>query len=327
MNSYRTIAAAVMASALLFAHVQSASSQEAYPSKPITIVVPFAAGGVTDFVGRLVGKKMGDHLNQTVIVENAPGASTMIGAERVSRSSPDGYTLLIGTSTTFSTNPHLYKNIRYSIDNFEPVTVLSKIPFAAAMNKDVPANNVKEFIEFAKKKSDGIDYGTTGTGGVSHLIGAMMGIATKLPMHEIPYKGSAPAMIDVLGGRIQIYFDAITTSLPLYKEGKIKILGVTSLERSAAAPEIPTFAEAGYPDVVLEFRLYLLAPKGTPKPIVDKLNAAALVALADPEVKKRLEQDAAIPEPRNPGDSLKIMKDENEAMGKIIRTLGISLNE
>ena len=134
------------------------------------------------------------------------------------------------------------------------------------------------------------------------------------------------ALADVLGGQIQIYFDAITTSLPLYKDGKIKILGVTGTERSAAAPEIPTFVEAGYPDVVLEFRLYLLVPKGTPKAIVDKLNQATLSALADPEVKKRLEQDAAIPEPRSPDETLKIMKDENESMGKIIRALNISLN-
>lgn len=301
-------------------------AQDAYPSRPISIVVPFAAGGVTDMVGRLVGKKMGDFLKQTVIVENAPGASTMIGAERVSRAAPDGYTLLIGTSTTFSTNPHLYKKISYSIDSFQPITVLSKIPFAAAYNKDIPANNVKEFIAYAKTRKDGINFGTTGTGGVSHLIGAMMGVATKLTMQEIPYKGSAPAMADILGGQIQIYFDAISTSLPLYKDGKIKILGVTGTERSAAAPEIPTFVEAGYPDVVLEFRLYLLVPKDTPKTIVDRLNQAALFALADPEVKNRLEQDAAIPEPLNPGDTLKIMKEENESMGKIIRALGIPLN-
>jgi tripartite-type tricarboxylate transporter receptor subunit TctC len=325
VSFHRTIAAAALAGSALLVQVHSASAQDAYPSKPITIVVPFAAGGVTDFVGRLVGKKMGDHLKQTVIVENAPGASTMIGAERVSRANPDGYTLLIGTSTTFSTNPHLYKDITYSIDKFTPVSGLSKIPFAAALNKDVPGT-VKEFLEFAKTKKDGIDYGTTGTGGVSHLIGAMMGVAMKLPMQEIPYKGSAPAMTDILGGRIQIYFDAISTSLPLYKEGKIKILGVTSRERSAAAPEIPTFVEAGYPDVVLEFRLFLVAPKGTPKPIVDKLNEAVRVALEDPEVKKRLEQDAATPEPMSPSDTLKVMNDENEAMGKIIKSLNISLN-
>lgn len=312
--------------AILNCGPSAALAQDAYPSRPISIVVPFAAGGVTDMVGRLVGKKMGESLKQTVIVENAPGASTMIGAERVSRAAPDGYTLLIGTSTTFSTNPHLYKKIQYSIDNFQPITVLSKIPFAAAYNKDIPANNVKEFIEYAKARKDGINYGSSGTGGVSHLIGAMMGVATKLQMQEIPYKGSAPALADVLGGQIQIYFDAITTSLPLYKDGRIKILGVTGTERSAAAPEIPTFVEAGYPDVVLEFRLYLLVPKDTPKAIVDKLNQAALFALADPEVKNKLEQDAAIPEPRSPDETLKIMKDENESMGKIIRALNISLN-
>jgi tripartite-type tricarboxylate transporter receptor subunit TctC len=277
-------------------------------------------------VGRLVGRKMGEFLNQTVIVENAPGASTMIGAERVARASPDGYTLLIGTSTTFSTNPHLYKKLQYSADSFQPITVLSKIPFAAALNKDIPAGSAQEFIEFAKGRKDGINFGTTGTGGVSHLIGAMMGGAMNLPMQEIPYKGSAPAMTDILGGQIHIYFDAITTSLPLYKDGKIKILGVTGVERSGAAPEIPTFIELGYPDVVLEFRLYFLAPKGTPESVIDRLNQAARFALSDAEVKKRLEQDAAIPEPRSPVETRKIMQDESETMGKIIRTLGITLN-
>lgn len=303
-----------------------ARAQSSYPSQPISIVVPFAAGGVTDMIGRLVGRKMSETLGQTVIIENAPGASTMIGAERVARANPDGYTLLIGTSTTFSTNPNLYKKLQYSIDSFQPITVLSKIPFAAAVNKDVPAGSAKEFIEYAKSRKDGINFGTTGTGGVSHLVGAMMGVAMKLPMQEIPYKGSAPAMTDILGGQIQIYFDAISTSLPLYKEGKIKVLGVTGTERSAAAPEIPTFIELGFPDVVLEFRLYLMAPKGTPSAIIDKLNQAARAALADPEVRKRLDQDAAVPEPQTPAETARIMREENESMGAIIKTLGITLN-
>jgi tripartite-type tricarboxylate transporter receptor subunit TctC len=300
---------------------------ENYPTRPVTIVVPFPAGGTTDILARLIGQKMSEYLKQTFVVENVAGASSMLGAERVARATNDGYTLLLGSSTTFSTNPHLFRQIRYSLDDFAPISVLARLPFAISMNKDIAAKTVQEFVDFAKKQPNGITYGTTGTGGTSHILGEMMQRSLQIPMRQIPYRGSAPAMTDLLSGQIHLYPDAITTSVPLEREGKIKIIAVSSAKRSPAAPEIPTLVEAGYKDLVFENGYFLLAPKGTPEAIVNKLNEAVRFALNSESVQKRLAQDGAVADYQTPADTKKIMQNEKDSMGEIIRSLGIKLNQ
>lgn len=303
----------------------TAAAAENFPSKPLRLIVPYSPGGTTDILGRLMAREMSERLGQSVIVENVPGAASSIGTGRVAGAPNDGYTILMATTTALTSNPFLYKSLPYKVEDFEPISVVATQPFVFSAHPSLPANNLTELIEYAKKNPGKINYGTTGIGSSAHVVGEMAESVLGIDMVDVPYKGSSPALTDLVGGQIQIYFDGITTSIPFYRDGAVKVLAVTSEERVPTVGNIPTVVEQGHSDLVVYNRYYLLAPKGTPRPIIDRLNKAATEALESETVKERLASDGNIPHPSTPEEMAEILKSDAEVWGRTIRSVGIQL--
>ncbi len=303
----------------------AAVANDAFPSKNLRMVVPFPAGGATDVLGRAIAQRLGEQLGKPVVIENVGGASTMIGAERVAKSTPDGYTLLMATSTTFSTNPHLYKKMAYGLDDFKAVTLFAKGPLALAMSLSVPVKTLQEFAGYAKARPGQLNYGTTGRGGNSHLTGIRIAAALGIRMQDVPYKGSAPALVDVMGGSISMHIDQVSTSLPLHKAGKINVLAVTSDQRPEGAPDVPTFLESGYPQLVIHSLIALFTPAATPKSVVDKLNAASKVVLQGDPVRSRFRPLGTLVEWSSPDMATELFRADYKAAGALIKSMKIEL--
>jgi tripartite-type tricarboxylate transporter receptor subunit TctC len=266
-----------------------AAAQADYPSRPITLVVPFPAGGSTDLVARLVGAGIGKALGQQVVVENRGGAGGNVGSSAVARAKPDGYTILMGTVATHALNPALYKKMPYdAVEDFAPISLLALIPNVLVVNADFPARTVQELIDLLKANPGKYSYASSGNGTPLHLSGELFKSLAGVEMSHVPYKGAGPALIDVMGGHVPIMFDNLPPSLEHIRSGKLRGLAVTTKDRAASIPELPTIA-----DTLPGYETYswnaLFAPAGTPKPVIDKLNAASLATLADPEVKAKLQ--------------------------------------
>src|SRR3954465_1047082 len=228
--------------------VAQAGAQPAYPARPIKLIVPYPAGGTTDLLGRLVADQLKSGLGATVVVENKPGAGTTLGAEQVARSEPDGYTLLMATSTTLAINKTLYKKLPYDpVKDFTPIALLAGVPFALIVNPMLPAKTLAEFIAYAKSKPGELAYGSAGNGSPQHLGAEMLRSAAGIDIRHVPYRGSGPAMLDVIAGHIPFMIVDLQPALQQIREGKVRVLGVTTPKRVAAAPDIPTLAEAGLP--------------------------------------------------------------------------------
>ncbi len=259
-----------------------AFAQTDYPSRTIKMIVPYPAGGTTDYLGRLVADQIKTGLKATVIVENKPGAATALGAEQVARSEPDGYTLLMATSTTLAINKTLYKNLPYDpVKDFAPIALVAAVPFALIVNPQIPAKTLSEFIAYAKA-TPGLAFGSAGNGSPQHLGAEMLKSAAHLDIRHVPYRGSVPAMLDVIAGRIPFMVVDLQPALPQMRDGKVRVLGVTTLKRVEAAPEIPTLAESGLPGFELVAWQGVVAPAGTPRGIVDALALQIKTLLADP---------------------------------------------
>ncbi|MGH8727387.1 MAG: tripartite tricarboxylate transporter substrate binding protein BugD [Burkholderiales bacterium] len=263
-----------------------AQAQE-YPSKTITMVVPFSAGGPTDTVARLLAQAMGAHLKQQVIVENVAGAGGTLGAGRVKRADPDGYTILlhhIGQSTA----PALYRKLAYDpVKDFEPIGLVTDVPMTIVAKKDFPAKNFQELIAYVKANKDKVTYANAGLGAASHLCGTLFMSTIQTQLTTVPYKGTGPAMNDLLGGQVDFMCDQTTNTTSQIKGGKIKAYCATTAKRVPSLPDLPTCSEAGLPNFEVAVWHGLYAPKGTPKPVIDKLVAALQVALKDATVKQR----------------------------------------
>jgi tripartite-type tricarboxylate transporter receptor subunit TctC len=260
----------------------------AYPSRPIHIVVTFTTGGAPDILARLIGERLQATWGQSVIVDNKPGAGGNTGADAVAKSAPDGYTLVLGTVGTHSINGALYAKMPYDmVKDFAPITLLATTPNMLVINNDVPAKTLPEFIALGKRQGK-MTFASSGSGTSIHVSGELFKTMTGIDMEHIPYKGRASAIPDVLGGRVTMMFDNMPSSLPLVRDGKLRALGVTSAKRSPAAPEIPTLAEQGMTGFEAVSWFALFAPAGTPRPIVDKLQAEVKKILALPEISKRL---------------------------------------
>jgi len=258
-----------------------------YPSKPITIVVPFAAGGPTDTVARLLGQAMGADLKQTVIVENVAGAGGTVGAGRVARSDPDGYTLFLH-HIGHSTAPALYRKLPYdAVNDFAPIGLVTDVPMTIVARANFPPKDLKELITYVKANKDKVTYANAGLGAASHLCGMLFMSAIDTDLTTVPYKGTGPAMNDLLGGKVDFMCDQTTNTTSQIKAGKIKVYAVTTKKRVPSLPDVPTAAEAGLPNFEVTVWHGLYAPKGTPKPIIDRLNAALKTALKDPTLKQR----------------------------------------
>lgn len=271
---------ALLASA--FAHADTT-----YPNKTITMIVPFAAGGPTDTVARLVAQSMTTSLKQTVIVENVGGAGGTIGAARVAKAAPDGYTLFlhhIGQSTA----PTLYRKLSYNaVDDFSPIGLITDVPMTIIARGDFPAKDFKELVAYVKANKNKVTYANAGVGSASHLCGMLFMTAIETELTTVPYKGTGPAMNDLLGGQVDFMCDQTTNTTSQIKGGKVKAYAVTTKTRVPSLPNIPTATEAGLPGFEVAVWHGLYAPKGTPKPVIDKVEAALQVALKDPTVKQR----------------------------------------
>ncbi|MGE5615582.1 MAG: tripartite tricarboxylate transporter substrate-binding protein [Bacillota bacterium] len=283
LGSFRIVAASILAAASLGAAAQT------YPAKPVTLIVPFAAGGPTDTIARIMAARMSKTLGQTIVVENVVGAGGAIAGSKVARSAPDGYTVTIGHIGTHVLAGAV-QNLPYDVfGDFEPVGMFVTNPQIIVSKLDVPAKNLKELIAWAKANGDKVSSGTGGLGTPAHISGVYFASQIGAPIKIVHYKGAAPAMLDLMGGHIDITFDQAANSLPQIRAGKVRAYAVTAKTRLAAAPDIPTVDEAGMPNFHMAVWHALWVPKGTPRPIVDKLNAAMVEAAADPEVRKRLE--------------------------------------
>ncbi|OYY08112.1 MAG: hypothetical protein B7Y70_13055 [Rhizobiales bacterium 35-68-8] len=313
-----------LAAALAAGHLPAAA--QAYPAKPIHLVVGYAAGGSTDSVARLLGQKLAEELGQPVIVENKPGAGATIASDYVAKSAPDGYTLFMSTIAN-TINTTLYKRLSFDFErDFAPVSLVATVPNVLVVNPEVPAKTVKEFIALAKSKPGEINFGSSGSGSSVHLSGELFNMAAGVKLTHVPYKGSAPAAVDLMSGQIQAMFDNLSTALPFIKAGKLRALAVTSAERSPAAPDIPTMAEAGLPECEVLSWFALVAPAKTPKDIVDRLNAATVKALADPAVKQQFAALGADPVSSTPAVLADLIKSETAKWAKVVKASGASVN-
>lgn len=297
-----------------------------YPIRPIRIVVPYAPGGFTDIVSRLVAQKIGTSLGQPVVVENKAGASTILGAETVARAPADGYTLLMAVTTTLSTNPLLFKKLSYKASDFTPVALTGLTPFVLMAHPSVAANNVKELVTLEKAKPGSLNVATLGTGASTHLVAEMFHSVTGTKLQDVPYKGAGPALNDLLAGHVQLYFDAISTSVPHIKSGQLKAIALTADQRSPAAPQVPTFAELGYPEMVAYSWYGLLAPAGTPAAVVNTLNKAVNDALQSPDVRARLAAEGATAPVMTPAQFGQLIDAHTKTWAKVIAPLHIQLD-
>jgi len=278
-------------------------SAAGYPNRPITLVVPYAAGGGNDVLARAVAEPMGKTLGQSLVVENHGGAGGSIGTRLVAKAAPDGYTLGLGGTGTLAIDPTLYANVGYDPrKDFAPVGLIATSPLIILVNPSVPAHNVQELIALAKAQPGKLSYASAGRGSGIHLGTVLFAEMAGIQLTHVPYRGSGPALTDLLGGHVQIYFSSLPPAIGLVKDGKLRALGVTALKRSAVFPDIPTVAEQGLPGFEAVLHYGIVAPAGTPRPIVDKLNAALRGALTDDKVKKHIATEGAEPLPTTPDE-------------------------
>ena len=276
------------AAALAASVAPAALAQAPFPDKPITLVVPFAAGGPTDVVARMIALPMSKSIGQTVLVENTVGAGGTIAATKVARAAPNGYTLLIH-HMGMSTAPALYKKLAFDpLKDFEYIGQVVDVPMTLIGRKDFPANNLKELQAYVKANKDKVSLANAGLGAVSHLCGLLFMSQLGAELNTIPYKGTGPAMNDVLGGQVDLLCDQTTQTVPMIKEGRVKVFGATTLKRLSALPDVPTLDEQGMKGFEVKVWHGMYAPKGTPKPVLDKITVALQVALKDPQVKQRM---------------------------------------
>ena len=322
---HAVLATALAAAALL---LSSGAALAQYPAKPVRLIVPYPAGGATDFFARLVFPKVGDALGQPVVVENRPGAGTAIGASEVARSAPDGYTILLGDAGTYAFNPTLYKKLTYDpAKDFAPVSLTGRFALILAINPAVvKASSVKEFTEAAKRQAGKIDYGAPGPGSPIHLAMEFFKQRAGVSMTPIPYKGGADALSDLIGGRIGALFPDIATALPQIRAGKIKALAVASEKRVAALADLPTVGESGYPGFEAWAWQGFVAPAGTPHDVVMKLNGAFAKVMSDAAIRQRLSESGFEPQTSTPEEFSAYMKSEIAKWAKVIHDSNISLD-
>ena len=286
-----SIAAVLACSTALPLHAQTA----AWPNKSIRLVVGYAAGGATDVIARIVGVKLGEQLGQSVVIDNRAGANSNIGAEMVARSPADGYTLYVFTIAN-TINASLYDKLSYDpLKDFEPIGLIAKIPNILVVNEKLPIKSVADYVQFAKDAPNGLTFASSGSGSSIHLSGEMFKMTAKLNMLHVPYRGSAPAINDLLGGQVQSMFDNTPSALPHVRGGKLRAIAITSAQRSNLLPDVPTLDESGFPGFDVQSWFGLSAPAGTPRAVVDRLNAELGKVLASPDVRERLVNLAATP--------------------------------
>lgn len=304
----------------------AAGAAEAYPSKPIRFVVPAAAGGPTEIVTRLLAERMTQSMGVSVIVEAKPGAGGNIGADSVAKSAPDGYTILMGTIGTNAINQTLYKSMPFQpLKDFTAVTQVVSYPLVVVVNPKLPIYSVADLIAYARANPGKLNRASGGSGTSMHMSGELFNEMAGVQMQHIPYKGSLPALTDVIGGQADLAFDSLVIAQPLIKAGKLRAIAVTGPKRSPAAPDIPTVAET-VPGYAMTSWIGVFAPAGTPRPIVDRLQQEIARALADPRVREQLVSQAADPVASKPDDFARFTADETEKWAPVVKASGASVS-
>ncbi len=319
------IAACALMTAVAAAGAQSTStsSGQAYPTKPIRLISPYAAGGGSDTLARIIGQKLLESWGQPVVVDNRPSAGGNLGAELVAKAAPDGYTLFVTPSAVMTINPHLYAKLRYdTFKDFTPVIAATNSPYFLVVHPKIPATSVKELIVYAKVNPGKMNYSSSGNGSSTHLAGVLFNGMAGIDVVHIPYKGAAPAIVDLLAGNIQLRFSSVVPVLPHVRGGRLRGLGMSSAKRYTPMPEVPTIAESGLPGYVVESFYIIMAPAATPKAIVAKLNAEIARKLKDPEVNTRMAADGAEVIAASMEESAKMLSDDFNRWAKPVKDSG-----
>jgi len=306
-----------------FAQAQAPS----FPKQPVTLVVPFPAGGPTDAMARVLALKLGERLGQQVVVENRGGAGGSIGAEFVARAPADGYTLLFGTTGIMAFNPSLYSKLRYDpLKDFAPISLMAITMNVLVVNPQMPARNLSELVKLAKAKPGEITYGSAGNGSTNHISGELLRTTADIQISHVPYKGSAPALVDLLGGRITMMFDTIAQQKQNIAAGKLRPLVVTGPRRSPLLPEVPTAQEAGLKDFDVRPWFGVLAPAGTPAPVIERLNREVVAVMSTDEMKERMKVDGAEAHPTTPSEFGAMIRQDLAKWTPVLKASGITLN-
>jgi tripartite-type tricarboxylate transporter receptor subunit TctC len=308
-----------------FVCVPLAASAQAYPAKPVRVIVPFAAGGGADYVSRLVGQRLAELLGQQVVIENRPGAGGTVGTEVGVKSPPDGYTLTMITSS-YPVLPSLYKLSFDPLNDIAPIILVAKTPFIVTVHPSLPARSIGELIALAKARPGEINFASAGPGSGVHLATELFMHQAGIKMNHVPYKGTGPALTDTMAGQVTLIFGSVAATLPQVKSGRLRGLAVTSAQRIAAAPSIPTVGESGVPHYEVLDWSSLVAPKGTPRPVVDRLNGEVRKVLAQIDFETRLQQDGLAAGGGTPEQLLDMIRREIEQWRKVIDAAGIKIN-
>lgn len=317
--SVRRLAASVVAAVSM---VAAPAAMAAYPDKPIRLIVGFSAGGTTDVVARILGKEIGDDLGQPVVIENRPGAGSNIAAEMVARADPDGYTLLM-VAVTSAINHTLYKNLKFDLTtDFDPVALAVRVPNVLVVHPDVKANSVDELTKLLKDNPGTVNFASSGSGTSIHMAGELFKLRAGVEVTHIPYKGSANAITDLIGGQVQYMFDNMPSAWPHVESGKLRALAVTTAERSQTAPDLPTMQESGFDGFDVSSWFGVIGPKGMPTDVTEKLNKSIRAALAKPEVRERLQGLGAVPADTTPDEFGQFIKTEVETWGPVVEASG-----
>jgi tripartite-type tricarboxylate transporter receptor subunit TctC len=311
----------------LFACIATVASAQSYPNRTIRLVVPFPAAGTTDILARAVAQKLTEALGQAVVVDNRPGAAGNIGSDIVAKSAPDGYTLLMGTVGTHAINPSLYSKMPYDhVKDFVPVVLVAGVPNVLVVNPALPVNSVADLIKLAKDKPGQINFASSGSGTSIHLSGELFKTMAGVDMTHVPYKGSSPALTDLIGGQVQIMFDNLPSALPQIKGGKLRAVAVTSLKRAPALPDVPTINESGVPGFEASSWFGMLAPAGTPAPIVARINAEVNKWLQSADAREKLLSQGAEAAGGPPERFAAHIRAESEKWAKVVKASGAKVD-
>lgn len=317
----------ILAAGMLAGVVSVGPAQAEFPERGVTLVVPFAAGGSTDVVARVIAERMSADLGQQVVVQNVGGAGGSLGAGNVARAEPDGYTILMGTVATHALNPLILKNKPYDAEtDFAPVSLLVVVPNVLVVNPQLPVKDVKELLALLKAEPEKYSYASSGNGTPLHLSGELFNAMAGVKMQHVPYKGSGPALTDVIGNQVPIMFDNLPSSSGHIKAGTLRALAVTTAKRAPSFPDVPTMAEAGIPGYETYTWNALFAPKDTPKDVVDRLNASAKVAMADPAVIERMKEFSATVVASSPEELAAHVKAEMAKWTPVVRDANVQMD-
>ncbi len=309
----------------VFAQAKPAQGSD-YPNRPVKFIIAQAPGGNADFIARLVAAKLGEAMGQSFVTDNRPGAGGIPATDATAKASPDGYTVLL-TGSSFGLNPGLYTSLPYDpLKDLAPITMPSNAPNMVVLTQSLPARNIKELVDLARARPGELNFGSSANGGAGHLAGELLKMMASINMTHVPYKGAAPALIDLMAGRIQLSFATIPSVMGHVRSGKLRAIAVTSARRSGAAPELPTMIEAGYPGFEIGAWQGIFTTTGTPKPVIDRLNREIIKAMRAPDVLKRLADEGAEPVGNSPEEFAQWLRVEIPKWTQFIKTVGIKVD-